>query len=184
MHKIRHWKLGHEICCMSNYILIRKMDKIMVIEKSIHGNFTIISEFPIVERHLTVYTLLYIYIYIYAHFVVHVDVIKWKHCPRYWPFVRGIHRSPVNSSHKGQWRGALMFSLISARINGWVNNREAGDLRCIRPHNDVTIMACILHIFIYIWKMWVYTSRESTITCWHWWWSWYWWYIAHYIIVT
>ena len=44
------------------------------------------------------------------------DVIKWKHFPRYWPFVRGIHRSPVNSPHKGQWRGALMFSLIYARI--------------------------------------------------------------------
>ena len=43
---------------------------------------------------------------------VHDDVIKWKHFPRYWPFVRGIHRSPVNSPHKGQWRGALMFSLI------------------------------------------------------------------------
>ena len=24
---------------------------------------------------------------------VHDDVIKWKHFPRYWPFVRGIHRS-------------------------------------------------------------------------------------------
>ena len=43
----------------------------------------------------------------------HDDVIKWKHFPRYWPFVRGIHRSPVNSPHKGQWRGALMFSLMS-----------------------------------------------------------------------
>ena len=32
----------------------------------------------------------------------HDDVIKWKHFPRYWPFVRGIHRSPVNSPHKGQ----------------------------------------------------------------------------------
>ena len=37
----------------------------------------------------------------------HDDVIKWKHLPRYWPFVRGIHRSPVNSSHKGQWRVAF-----------------------------------------------------------------------------
>ena len=50
----------------------------------------------------------------------HDDVIKWKHFPRYWPFVRGIHWSPVNSPHKGQWRRALMFSLICARINGWV----------------------------------------------------------------
>ena len=44
--------------------------------------------------------------------VVHDDVIKWRHFPRYWPFARGIHRWPVNSPHKGQWRGALMFSLI------------------------------------------------------------------------
>ena len=42
----------------------------------------------------------------------HDDVIKWNHFPRYWPFVRGIHPSPVNSPHKGQWRGPLMFSLI------------------------------------------------------------------------
>ena len=70
----------------------------------------------------------------------HDDVIKWKHFPRYWPFVRGIHRSPVNSQHKGQWRGALMFSLICVWINGWVNTREAGDLRRYRAHFDVTVM--------------------------------------------
>ena len=39
----------------------------------------------------------------------------------------------------GQWRGALMFSLICAWINGWVNNREAGDLRRHRTHYDVTV---------------------------------------------
>ena len=50
------------------------------------------------------------------------DVIKWKHFPPYWHFVRGIHRSLVNSPHKGQWHGAMMFSLIYAWINGWVNN--------------------------------------------------------------
>ena len=49
-------------------------------------------------------------------------------------------RSPVNSPHKGQWRGALMFSLICARINGWVNNGEAGDLRRHRAHYDVIVM--------------------------------------------
>ena len=38
----------------------------------------------------------------------HDDVIKWKHFPRYWPFVRGIQRSPVNSPHKGRQRTALM----------------------------------------------------------------------------
>ena len=69
------------------------------------------------------------------------DVIKWKHFPRYWPFVRGIHRSPVNSPHKGQWREILMFSLICARINGWVINGEAGDLRRRRAHYDVIVMS-------------------------------------------
>ena len=64
----------------------------------------------------------------------------WKHFLRYWPFARGIHRSPVNSPHKGQWRGALMFTLICTRINGWVNNCEAGDLRCNRAHHDVIVM--------------------------------------------
>ena len=71
----------------------------------------------------------------------HDDVIKWKHFPRYWPFVRRIHRSPVNSPHKGQWRGALMFSLIYAWTNGWVNNRSAGDLRHHCAHYDVIVMS-------------------------------------------
>ena len=70
----------------------------------------------------------------------HDDAIKWKYFPRYWPFTRGIHRSPVNSPHKGQWRGALMYSLICAWINDSANNREAGDLRRHRVHYDVIIM--------------------------------------------
>ena len=48
-----------------------------------------------------------------------------------------------NSSHKGQWRGALMFSLICVWINGWVNSREAGDLRRYRAHYDVTVMSAV-----------------------------------------
>ena len=77
----------------------------------------------------------------------HDDVIKRKHFPRYWPFVRGIHRSPVNSPHNGQWRGALMFSLICVWINGWVNNGEADDLRCYRTHYDITVM-CQHHLSV------------------------------------
>ena len=57
-----------------------------------------------------------------------------------WPLVWGIHRSPVNSPHKGQWRRALMFSLIWAWTNSWANNREACDLRRQRAHYDVTVM--------------------------------------------
>ena len=55
--------------------------------------------------------------------------------------MRRIHRSPVNSPHKGRWRRALVFSLICAWINGWVNNSEAGDLRRQRAHFDVIVMA-------------------------------------------
>ena len=57
--------------------------------------------------------------------------------PRYWPFVRGINRSPVHShTYKGQWRAAFMFSLICARINV----REAGNLRRHRGHHAVIVM--------------------------------------------
>ena len=68
-------------------------------------------------------------------------VIRWKPFPRYWPFVRVIHRSSVDSPHEGQWRGALMFSLICTRANGWANNRDTGDLRRHRAHYDVTVMS-------------------------------------------
>ena len=71
---------------------------------------------------------------------IHDDVIKWKHFPRYWPFVRGIHQSPVNSLHKGQWRWALMF-FICVWINGWVNKHEAGNWRRYRAHYNVTVMS-------------------------------------------
>ena len=73
----------------------------------------------------------------------HDDVIKWKHFPRYWPSVRGINRSPGNSPHKGLWRGALMFPLICAWINGWVNNGEAGDWRQRRAHHGINVMNSI-----------------------------------------
>ena len=87
----------------------------------------------------------------------HDDIIKWKHFPRYRPFVRVIHRSSVNSPHKGQWRGALMFSVISARINGWVNNGEAGeagDLICHRAYYDVPVM-----------EYWLLFQQERNL-CW------------------
>ena len=77
---------------------------------------------------------------IFSAFSGHDDIIKWKHFPRYWPFVRGIHWSPVNFPRKDQWRRDFMFSLICVWINGWVNKREAGDLRCYHAHHDVTVM--------------------------------------------
>ena len=71
----------------------------------------------------------------------------WRHQMETFPALlalcAGIHRSPVNSPHKGQWRGALVFSLICAWINGWGNNRGAGDLRRHRAHYDVIVMKFI-----------------------------------------
>ena len=79
------------------------------------------------------------------------DIIKWKHSPLYWPFVWAVHRWPVKSPYKGQWRRALVFSLLCDWINGWVNNGEAGDLRRHRAHYDVTVMYFqwgILHVIV------------------------------------
>ena len=76
-------------------------------------------------------------IFQYQTKLVYDDVIIWN-IFALLAFVLGIHRSPVNSPHKGQWRGALMFSLICA-LN---NNREAGDLRRHRAHYHVIVMKC------------------------------------------
>ena len=81
--------------------------------------------------------------FLLPHSFSHDGFIKWKPFPRYWPFVRGFHRSPVFSPHKGQWHRALMFSLIWAWINDWENNHEAGDLRRHHTHYDVTVMHTI-----------------------------------------
>ena len=84
---------------------------------------------------------------------------SWKHFPRYWPFVQGNHQSPVNAPQKGQWRGALMFCLICARINVWVNNREADDLRRHCAHYDVIIMVPV--DFAYF--SYIYIAGDGTI---------------------
>ena len=71
----------------------------------------------------------------------HDDVIKIKNIFR----VTGPLRGEI-AGQKGQWRGALMFSLICAWTNSWVNNRDAGDLRRHRTHYDVIVItsACII----------------------------------------
>ena len=102
-----------------------------------------------------------LYIKIWTH--VYIDILFnylinmswWRHqmetFPRYWPFVWGIHRWPVNSPQKGQWRGALMFSLICTVTNSWANNGDAGDLRRHRAHYDVILM------------LWDITWRQSPV---------------------
>ena len=47
---------------------------------------------------------------------------------------------PVNSPHEDRWRELKLFSLICAKINRWVNNREAGDLGRHRSHYNGIVM--------------------------------------------
>ena len=75
----------------------------------------------------------------------HDDEIKWKHFPRYWSSVSIIHRSPMDSTHKGQWRKVLMLSLICAWTNGRRNNRDGGDLRRHLAHYRATAMCLLWH---------------------------------------
>ena len=67
---------------------------------------------------------------------------RWRHQMETFSALLALcaGNSPVNSPHKGQWRGALKFSMVCARINGWVNNHEADDLRRHRAHYDVNVM--------------------------------------------
>ena len=79
----------------------------------------------------------------------HIPISWWRHQMETFSALlalcAGNSPVPVNSPHKGQWRGSLMFSLICAWINGWVNNREAGDLRRNHAHYDVNVM---LNVFL------------------------------------
>ena len=72
----------------------------------------------------------------------------------------GIHRSPANSPHKGQWCGALMFSVICSWTNRWVNNQNTGDLRWHHAHYDVTVM-CLL------WPNWCILLYKLNYCSWH-----------------
>ena len=68
-----------------------------------------------------------------------------NHFPRYRPFVWGSHQFPVTFPHKGLLRRALMFSLFYAWTNGWVNNRDARDLRRHQANYGVTVMERVIY---------------------------------------
>ena len=78
--------------------------------------------------------------------IFHDDVIKWKHFPRYWPFVgefTGHRWIPLTKASDAE----LWCFLWSAPwINGWVNNREDGDLRRHRAHYDVIVMSSMINL--------------------------------------
>ena len=95
------------------------------------------------------------------------DVIKWKQFPRYCPCVWGIHRPTVNSPHRGQWCGALMFSEICAWTNGGVNNRDVGDLRRHHAHYDDivrnTVIATDFRFNLPLWSYEIYTKTNCNV---------------------
>ena len=83
--------------------------------------------------------------------------------PRYWPCVRGIQRSPVDSPHKGQWRGPLLFSLIYTWTNNWTNT---GDLRRHRAHYDVIMIFTHIRVTVIMScapLIWNFVTAEETI---------------------
>ena len=73
------------------------------------------------------------------------DGIKWKHFPRYLPFVWGIQRSPVNPITKAMTRRFDVF-LICAWTNSRGNTGDTGDLRRLRAHYDVMVMSLALRL--------------------------------------
>ena len=98
--------------------------------------------------------------------ILHNDVIKWEHFPRYLPFVRGIHRSSVNSPHKGQWRGALMCLVFSIY-------KYFSVIICVCDCQNTTIIHVILWRLtviisrIYSWfiyKIWYVTTWIASLT--------------------
>ena len=110
--------------------------------------------------------------------IYHDDVIvtKWKYFKRYWPFVRGIYRSPMDSPHKGQWRGVLKFSLICAWTNGsarwWFVKssrllwRHCNAICQVKLYCRWCLISGILPMFTFIIKHQVW-SRFNKFAVWH-----------------
>ena len=86
---------------------------------------------------------------------LHDDAIKWKHFPRYWPFVRGIHWPPVNSPHKRQGRGALIFipPPTTKLLGGYT-----GFTPSVRPSVRMPCPLCI--IYSYGWILFILGTND------------------------
>ena len=82
---------------------------------------------------------------VYSISYAHDDVIKWRHFPRYWPFVWGIHWSPVNSPHKDQWRGAFFDLRLNKQLSKQWRPRWYGTLsRSFSHHCNDILLFCLL----------------------------------------
>ena len=89
------------------------------------------------------------------------STIKWKHFPRYWSFVRGIHRLSVDSLTKASDVDLWCFLWSAPETNGWANNGDAGDLRRHRAHYDVTVLCTIMRAIMPVKQGWLATSKDK-----------------------
>ena len=77
--------------------------------------------------------------------VKHDDAIKWKHFPSYWPFVRGINRSPVNSPHR-----PVKFIWIVEEPKDWMLSTITDQYWSITPETHARLG-------------WLIQSRQSSV---------------------
>ena len=68
----------------------------------------------------------------------------WRHQMETFSASAALCAGNSPAPHKGQRRWALIFSLICAWTNGWVNNRDAVDLRRHCAHCDVIVMCLFI----------------------------------------
>ena len=64
----------------------------------------------------------------------HDGALKWKHFPRYWPFVRGIHQWPLDSLHNGSMIRGFDVS-FDVSLRKLLNKQlKTGEIRCLGGH--------------------------------------------------
>ena len=124
---IHHWKVSiHATCVVNASWASCQRHKFGYINESYQGNLSLSWEDAGACNSLLLS-------------IPHDVVMKWKIFPRYWPFVQGIHQSPVNSPQKGTVTRGLMFFML-VRANSEINRRVAGDLRRHGAHSNVIVM--------------------------------------------
>ena len=91
----------------------------------------------------------------------HDDVIKWKHFPRYWPFVRGIHRS--TGEFPAQRPVTRSFNVFfDRRLNKRLSKQSRGWW--------FETLSCSLwrHSNVPVWCHWLFNSCSVLSVCSEW----------------
>ena len=83
---------------------------------------------------------------------IHDDVIKYENFPHYWPFVRGIHWSPVNSHRPGTRSFGVFFDLLlNKRLSKqsrrrWSETPSRSSWRNCKYQPDITLVNTIIYL--------------------------------------